>query len=685
MHFCALLSGGKDSLYSLHKAVAQGHTCVALAHIQPPCAAAEADSWMYQSVGSTALPYIAQALKLPLYTRRTTAVAKRKGLAYVPADGDEVEDLVELLRDVKKHHPETQAVCAGALWSDYQRLRVENASSRAGLLSLAPLWRRDQRELLDEMIEHGVEAIVIKVAGIGLKTSHLGRTLKELRPTLHELHRKYGSHICGEGGEFETLVVSMPLFKRKRLVLDNVNTIIHEHSKVATVAYLDVKVCHLHDIDVPLSNPSRSQLVPPVPRLLCPVEKDEFLPTVSPSPKVSTIYARAVKSSSPSEPHTICVPVNDYMQVVCLSTQSGYAGVSEACTGMKAQLEAKGFSLADILYVYLNLSSVEGSAYAEANSAYNTVFGVAECVPPPSRACIAMPNGRYASSIEVFARKGRRDNKSNGNYGNVDARTLHVQSLSEWAPPCIGPYAQVNEDNGITFVSGAIPMHAPTAALIDGTGIRAQTRGCLFNLKRTLEATRSSFNSLTFFVAYAVAPAPKFFAAIHEEFRAFEDVDEKQILAVVPCTGLPKDALVEIRAVGSYRDPSGSNFAYSNGIDGEFGAFFTQLTDDDTVKVYAVRHGALMFAKVYIASEKMCVEEVAACFLEKLETLDGDDDIGGKLLSTQVYVAAEELERMRAASADRPKLNFISCADGIPGDNARCVAILTLRCGAVEG
>ena len=38
---------------------------------------------------------------------------------------------------------------------------------RLGLTSLAYLWRRDQSELLKEMIDSGVSAILIKVASMG--------------------------------------------------------------------------------------------------------------------------------------------------------------------------------------------------------------------------------------------------------------------------------------------------------------------------------------------------------------------------------------------------------------------------------------------------------------------------------------------------------------------------------------
>ena len=79
------------------------------------------------------------------------------------------------------------------------------------------------------MIEGGMDAILIKVAGIGLTTKHLGKTLVQMQSTLLKLvsflshmcisvdrlsqNALYGSHICGEGGEYETLTLDCPVFK----------------------------------------------------------------------------------------------------------------------------------------------------------------------------------------------------------------------------------------------------------------------------------------------------------------------------------------------------------------------------------------------------------------------------------------------------------------------------------------
>lgn len=53
--------------------------------------------------------------------------------------------------------------------------------SRLGLVCLAYLWRRKQRELLQEMIEAGVQAIVIKVASMGRK-DHFSLLVAPLSP-----------------------------------------------------------------------------------------------------------------------------------------------------------------------------------------------------------------------------------------------------------------------------------------------------------------------------------------------------------------------------------------------------------------------------------------------------------------------------------------------------------------------
>ena len=62
--------------------------------------------------------------------------------------------------------------------------------ARLGLTSLAYMWHQPQATLLQGMIAAGVEAILIKVAALGLvPRRHLGRTLQEMEPHLHKMCR----------------------------------------------------------------------------------------------------------------------------------------------------------------------------------------------------------------------------------------------------------------------------------------------------------------------------------------------------------------------------------------------------------------------------------------------------------------------------------------------------------------
>ena len=128
------------------------------------------------------------------------------------------------------------AVCSGAIFSTYQKNRVEKVCERLGLLSIAPLWRRDQDPLLSEMIDSGFTIRIIKVASIGLGREHLGKTADELIGHFREINKKFGFNVCGEGGEYESLVTDCPIFSH-RLVLGGVKQVCHSPDDMAPVWY----------------------------------------------------------------------------------------------------------------------------------------------------------------------------------------------------------------------------------------------------------------------------------------------------------------------------------------------------------------------------------------------------------------------------------------------------------------
>ncbi|EIN10404.1 hypothetical protein PUNSTDRAFT_22799, partial [Punctularia strigosozonata HHB-11173 SS5] len=269
MKYVALLSGGKDSCFNILHCHNQGHELVAAASLRPPDGQDELDSYMYQTIGQDAIHLVAQALDVPLYRRIISGAAIAQGGEYGARNdqqgvaGDETEDMYALLSDVKEHHPDVQGVSVGAILSNYQRVRVEHVCRRLNLTALSYLWQRPQDALLSEMISAGLTAVLIKVAGIGLAPEHLGKTLGEMQPTLTRLNETYGSHICGEGGEYETLTLDMPLFKSRIRLLET-ETVIHSDNAFATVAYLRVKRAVLEPKQVLPSPPQYALAVPPL-------------------------------------------------------------------------------------------------------------------------------------------------------------------------------------------------------------------------------------------------------------------------------------------------------------------------------------------------------------------------------------------------------------------------------------
>lgn len=83
--------------------------------------------------------------------------------------------------------------------------RVANVCDRLKLKPLAFLWERYQSELLNEIVESGIDAILITVAALSLvPEKHLGKrkTLKEMQPFLTSMKHKFGRNVCREGGEY---------------------------------------------------------------------------------------------------------------------------------------------------------------------------------------------------------------------------------------------------------------------------------------------------------------------------------------------------------------------------------------------------------------------------------------------------------------------------------------------------
>ncbi|RVD93120.1 PP-loop ATPase [Tubulinosema ratisbonensis] len=216
MNFIALISGGKDSIYTVNLLIKEGYKLQGLVYIYS--VSDTIDSYMYQTVGKEVIQAYSQCLNVPLFVKESKCLAKNTDLNYKPTNEDEVEDLFFVLKEIPLDY---QAVSSGAILSSYQKNRVDSVCKRLNKVSLAPLYNKNQLNLLQEMINYKIKALVVKVAGI--EKEFLLKNLEDL----YEYYKDKPHHnACGEGGEYETIVLDSPCFV-KRIVFTKTEILPH--------------------------------------------------------------------------------------------------------------------------------------------------------------------------------------------------------------------------------------------------------------------------------------------------------------------------------------------------------------------------------------------------------------------------------------------------------------------------
>lgn len=205
MRLGALFSSGKDSSYALYLMQKQGYELKCLITIKSK----NPDSFMFHTPNIEMTKLQAEAMELPLLEQTTEGKKE-----------DEVRDLEKALEKAKEKY-KIEGVVTGALFSDYQRARIEKVCDKINLKVFSPLWHKDQEIELREIINEGFEVVISSVAAEGLDRNWLGKELDNgMIDRLVKLNKKSGLNVAGEGGEYESLVLDAPMFKEKIEITD---------------------------------------------------------------------------------------------------------------------------------------------------------------------------------------------------------------------------------------------------------------------------------------------------------------------------------------------------------------------------------------------------------------------------------------------------------------------------------
>lgn len=151
-------------------------------------------SW-FHGVPEKVLEKAAASLNLPLVVVKT--------------NGDNYEDqMIRALKEIKEKG--ISNICFGDIDIEENGEWDRKIASKAGLTPQLPLWQRSREELVMEFLARGYTAIIKTVSKIsGIPIDFLGKPLDQ---RFIDYLISHDLDICGENGEYHTLVIDGPLF-----------------------------------------------------------------------------------------------------------------------------------------------------------------------------------------------------------------------------------------------------------------------------------------------------------------------------------------------------------------------------------------------------------------------------------------------------------------------------------------
>ena len=203
MKVAILFSGGKDSTMALYNALEAKEDVKYLLSMK----SRNDESYMFHVPNIHITDLLSEALDIPIISAETDGIKE-----------EELKDLKSEFENLKSLGVE--AIYTGALFSVYQKSRIEKLCDEVGLKAISPYWHVDELEYMRKIVSLGFKIIVCGVAAWGLDESWLGRVIDdEAIDELVKINEKYQVNIAFEGGEAETLAVDGPIFKKRIKIL----------------------------------------------------------------------------------------------------------------------------------------------------------------------------------------------------------------------------------------------------------------------------------------------------------------------------------------------------------------------------------------------------------------------------------------------------------------------------------
>lgn len=199
-------SGGKDSCFALMQAIRSGYQPEVLLNVLNE----EGKISRSHGIPSAILAAQSNAAGIPIHLISSSWTHYET-------------NFTAALQTLKEQYALTYAVF-GDIDLQPHRDWEEKVCGNTGLIAVLPLWQQDRRQLVGQMLDAGIETMIVSCNEI-MGERFLG---KPITPELVEELEQLGVDACGENGEFHTLVVDCPLFSH-RIDVDVTSKVKHEN------------------------------------------------------------------------------------------------------------------------------------------------------------------------------------------------------------------------------------------------------------------------------------------------------------------------------------------------------------------------------------------------------------------------------------------------------------------------
>jgi uncharacterized protein (TIGR00290 family) len=199
MSYISSWSGGKDSCFAAYLALGQGYKISHLVNF----ISQEFKRVSFHGTEARLIQLQSQAIGIPLLQKLTTWES------YEQEFKEAVRSL--LPKGIK-------GMVFGDIYLDEHREWVERVCGELGIEAIEPLWNKDTEEVFTGFVDAGFEAIIVSTSDELIDKGWVGQRLD--RKFLSYLKTR-NVDLCGENGEYHTLVVNGPLFKRRIDIIES--------------------------------------------------------------------------------------------------------------------------------------------------------------------------------------------------------------------------------------------------------------------------------------------------------------------------------------------------------------------------------------------------------------------------------------------------------------------------------